>query len=405
MGFLVSARPLPFVGAVRYLATPTADSTLAIVSLSLTNEAFSFRRASDGFVAEYRVEIAFRARTGATVVTQADRNEAVWVGGFQETLRTDESVIFQHLLKVPPGDYVLSVVVRDRNSPAHARIEQELTVPRFAGVGLATPLPIYEGEGRTRLNELPRLLLNPRATSPYGGDTLRFYIEAYRVSSGTRVAARAIDATDAVVWDDTIALGSGGTLTPRVITVIPARLPLGRARLELEIVGRTDTTRAPLLISLSDRWVVTNFEQVTSVLRYFEAQDWVARLRDAPPLDRPQVWRDFWRETDPVPITPENEALTEYFRRVQVANDRFREEGEAGWLTDRGEVFITLGKADEAVELSPDQTGGRRLIKWVYNEHRLTLFYQDQGGFGRYRLTPASRADYQRVLARVRRSQ
>jgi GWxTD domain-containing protein len=151
--------------------------------------------------------------------------------------------------------------------------------------------------------------------------------------------------------------------------------------------------------------VVTNFEQVTSVLRYFERQDWVARLRDAPPLDRPQVWRDFWKQTDPVPITPENEALTEYFARVQVANERFKEEGEAGWLTDRGEVYVTLGEADEAVELNPDQTGGQRLIRWVYNEHRLTLFYQDQGGFGRYRLTQASRADYQRVLARIRRSQ
>jgi len=36
---------------------------------------------------------------------------------------------------------------------------------------------------------------------------------------------------------------------------------------------------------------------------------------------------------------------------------------------------------------------------------RLTLFFQDQTGFGRFRLTPMSRAEYQRVLSRVRRAQ
>jgi len=33
------------------------------------------------------------------------------------------------------------------------------------------------------------------------------------------------------------------------------------------------------------------------------------------------------------------------------------------------------------------------------------LYFQDQTGFGRYRLTPSSRAEFQRVLARVRRSE
>ena len=42
-------------------------------------------------------------------------------------------------------------------------------------------------------------------------------------------------------------------------------------------------------------------------------------------------------------------------------------------------------------------------MRWTYNAMRLTLFFQDNTGFGRYRLTPLSRAEYQRAVAQRRR--
>jgi hypothetical protein len=90
---------------------------------------------------------------------------------------------------------------------------------------------------------------------------------------------------------------------------------------------------------------------------------------------------------------------------VQQANLRFQNEGEAGWLTDRGEVFITLGEPDEVLDMSSGlDRSGVRAIRWSYTDHRLVLYFQDPTGFGQFRLTPSSRAEYQRVLARVRRS-
>src|SRR5439155_1242641 len=83
------------------------------------------------------------------------------------------------------------------------------------------------------------------------------------------------------------------------------------------------------------------------------------------------------------------------------ANERFRESGDPGWLTDRGEVFITLGDPDDVLDASSDVSrSGVRLIRWTFTGLRLTLFFQDQTGFGRFRLTPMSRAEFQRVLAR-----
>jgi GWxTD domain-containing protein len=166
-----------------------------------------------------------------------------------------------------------------------------------------------------------------------------------------------------------------------------------------------DTTRTHFLVSFSNQWVITNFDEMMSLLRYFSRQEWVDSLRRAAADRRPDVWREFWKATDPVPMTPENEAIDDYFRRVQQANIRFQDEGGPGWLTERGEVFITLGEPDEMLDLSNGiDRNGMRVLRWTYSSERLVLYFQDQTGFSRYRLTPQSRAEFQRVLMRVRQA-
>jgi len=191
----------------------------------------------------------------------------------------------------------------------------------------------------------------------------------------------------------------------------PGDLPVGQGRFEVSTVGAGAAPGAaarstPFLVSFSDQWAITNYDQMISLLRYFERQDWVDKLRQAPAEQRPAVWRQFYTATDPVEATPENEALEAYFRRVQFANQRFRESGDPGWLTDRGEVYVTLGEPDDVFDFSTDVSrAGVRGIRWTYNSLRLTLFFQDPNGFGRFRLTPLSRAEFQRAAAQVRRRQ
>jgi GWxTD domain-containing protein len=408
MGFLATGGPLPFVASVRYLRGPAPDSTLALFALSLANSAITFQRSGAEFVAEYRVEATFRGDSGLVPMRHIARDEQVRVRSFQETLRGDESVIFQQFVTLPPGAYTVSVMVRDRNGPAFARSERVDTAPNlWRNPGITRPIPIYEGAGRTETTVLPALLANPRATLAYGTDTLRFYVEGYGLSGGARLVARVVDGSDRELWRDTVTFrgGEDGSIAAATIAVAPDRLPVGQAEIETVPLAGGDTTRARLLVSFSNQWVITNFEEMLSLLRYFDGQEWVDSLRKAPPTDRPTVWRNFWKATDPVAITPENEALDDYFRRVQQANMRFVDEGEPGWLTDRGEVFITLGEPDEVLDMSSGMDrSGLRAIRWTYTNIRLVLYFQDQSGFNHFKLTPMARAEYQRVLARVRRS-
>ncbi|HZE94205.1 MAG TPA: GWxTD domain-containing protein [Gemmatimonadales bacterium] len=406
MGAFVGGGALPFVASIRYLAGPTPDSTLALFSVSLTNQTLTFQRRAGEFVAEYHVEASFRTDSiGLAPVRQIGSDEQVRVRNFQETLRNDESIIFQQFVTVPPGVYHVLVLVRDRNGPAFARAERADTAPRFTASSMTRPIAVYTAEGRAQRSEVPKLVANPRATLPYGIDSLRFYIESYGTGT-SRIVARVVDGADHELWRDSVTLSAGTDLARATVLVVPGKLPVGQAELQAVPLSGGDTTRSRFLVSFSNQWVITNFEEMTSLLRYFERQDWVDSLRRSAPDHRPEVWRAFWKATDPSPITPENEAIDDYFRRIQQANVRFQDEGEPGWLTERGEVFITLGEPDEILDLSNGMDrSGQRVLRWTYTSQRLVLYFQDQTGFGRYRLTPSSRAEFQRVLARVRRSE
>src|SRR2546429_5333823 len=103
------------------------------------------------------------------------------------------------------GVHTGSATVRDRNTPATTRQEHLDTVPRFAGRALSSPIPVYQGPGRSHVADLPKLLVNPRATLPYGADTLRFHIEASGLPSRVRLPARRFDPSGAAVAHDTVA--------------------------------------------------------------------------------------------------------------------------------------------------------------------------------------------------------
>ena len=405
MGFFVTGAPLPAVASVRYLAGPAPDSTLALFALSMASHSLTFRRDGNEFVAEYHVEMSFSSESTQPVQLASD--QTVRVRSFQETLRADESILFQGFLTLAPGAYTANVMIRDRNSPAVSRRDRTDTVPRFTGPALSTPIPFYEGSGRDSRGDRPRLLANPRATLPYGADTLRFYVEGYGLPTGTRLAVAAVDQEENELWRDTLTLEDAAGFAHGTVKLAATMLPVGEEELRLETVGGAAQIRTPFLVSFSSQWVITNYAEMVNLLRYFDRQDLVAKLRDAPLEQRAAAWREFWSATDPVPLTPENEAVDAYLRRVQIANLRFQEAGRPGWLTDRGGVYITLGEPDEVLDFSSSAATrtSTQGIRWTYNTLRLVLLFQDLTGFGRFDLTPSSRADYFQVLARVRRAQ
>lgn len=394
IGRLAAGDPLPFVGSIAF-AEGAGDTVTTILGLSLENRALNFQKEGNGFAARYHVDISFE-RPGTAPVTVA-RDETVRVSTFQETQRADESILFQQIFKLLPGPYHVRVALRDPATTNASHSERDVTAPAFGPATTSAPILVYQATGRSKPTEPLQVVLNSRGTLAYGGDTLLAYVEGYRFARPTTVPFEVRTEDDSMVYADSLHFRGGQAVESQVIRLAPDSIALGELKLA---VGRDSTRTVSALVSFSAGWVVTNFDEMLDFLRYFGHDAELARLRKASPAERGALWRQFWRETDPDPTTPENEAISAYIARVAIANQRFRDEAVAGWRTDRGEVFITLGEPDESFETSPGQT--QRVVRWTYTNLRLTLLFVDETGFGRYRLTPASRAEYERVLTRER---
>lgn len=398
MGRLAAGAPVPFVGSMAYLGG-RGDSTIAQVGLSLTNRSLSFQRDGRAFAATFRAEISF-ARAGKPTVSHT-RDEVVRVAGFEETQRSEESIVFQQGFLLEPGEYTATFVVRDLGANATSRVERVVTVPAFGPGSVTGPILAYtSGSRQTRADSVP-VILNPRGTVAQGAqDTLILYVEGYRFAQPTTVPVEVRDDRGGVVARDSLRFQGGRELESRTIRINATSPPLGELTVAIPVPGGPTRTEQ-VLVSFSRGWVVTNYDNLLSLLRFFNHPQWVGRLREASAAERSELWREFWVATDPAPETPENEALDLYFTRIAIANERWREEGPTAWRSDRGEVFITLGEPDLINTNNPGESVA--LEQWVYTELRGSILFEGALGFNRMRIRPESRGEFAKMRAMVQR--
>lgn len=426
-GFIAEGGQVPFIGTVGYFASARPDSTVALVALSLSNRSLSFLRGGDQYQGAYTVVLEIRR--DSAVVRRIEAREEVRVASFRETTRGDESVIFQQFVSLAPGNYALLVSLRDEQTGRTGRHESMLLVPSLVAGTLSTPLAVYEARPRAALDSLPTLIANPRTTLVFGRDSaFQLYLEAYGTpgtaigdsaaaptgsadptGAGGRRAAVDVELTvrggTGAPWVDTVALPVRGRVASGVVEIPVSPLGIGL----LSLVARRldgssgDSTRAVLLVSFGENLAVASFDQMLDYLRYFGMSERVRQMRETPREQQAAAWAEFLRETDPNPETPENEAVRDYFQRLELANERFRGEGAPGWLTDRGRVLIGLGEPDQVYEqgIADLSQRGRTMI-WQYNRYRTQLVFVDQTGFGRWRLTTGSEHDFETLVRRAR---
>ncbi|MFN0177552.1 MAG: GWxTD domain-containing protein [Gemmatimonadales bacterium] len=398
LGRLSGIGPIPFVGNVALLAG-RGDSTLLHLGLSLENRSLSFQRDAGSFAARYRVDVNL-VREGSPPI-QSSSSNLVRVASFQEAQRSDESIFFHQGFLLAPGAYALTVIVRDLAANAASRVERTVDVPSFGPGSLSVPTMVYEVRSRAAVADSFHAILNPRGTVAHGGgDTLYLYVEGYRFSGPTKVPVVVRDEQDSVVFRTDMDFTGGKNVEGRVVRLASDAPPLGE--LTIAVGEGPSARRTKALVSFARGWVVTNYENLLSLLRFFPYESGLlGQLRGAKPADRARLWRQFWELTDPMPETAENEALDRYFTRIAIANERFRDEAGEGWRTDRGEVFVTLGEPDQIYETPP--ATDRRQYRWIYNEYRVVLDFEGTLGFSRVRLTPSSRSEFARARSLVGR--
>lgn len=89
--------------------------------------------------------------------------------------------------------------------------------------------------------------------------------------------------------------------------------------------------------------------------------------------ERDQFIERFWLDRDPTPGTPENEYQEEHYRRIEYANQYFSGgRGHDGWRTDRGRIYIVLGKPAQTSKY-PWHDQVRPMELWFYSSTHPSL--------------------------------
>ncbi|UCC49679.1 MAG: GWxTD domain-containing protein [Gemmatimonadota bacterium] len=401
LGHLVGDRRFAAVGKFAYLPGP-ADSTYAVLALSLPNSALRFRREPPDFLARYRVAVV--VGDSAAPAAQLSELEEVRVRTFRETSRRDESVVFQALLTLVPGEYPAEIDVRDLGSSAGFSGATDLRVPRFGPASISAPIVVYRARARPTRESPPSLILNPRATIELSGAESRVHLETLSDSDSLAILEARQDGQ--VLWTDTLALRPGeGRLRTAATPLDPERLPPGAVSLHARLAGKMTGDSTTVVVALLPDWPFVSYAEAMSHLRYAGTPDEIEALSNVPPEERAQQLHAFWKRKDPVPETSENEFFEEYFRRLQEANDRFSDGVNAGWLTDRGAVYVTLGPPDGVRGSLDARQGQERSQIWLYHKSlgfELRLVFVDQGGLGVLVLTAESRQAFHEAARTIR---
>lgn len=403
MGLLAEGGETPFVGSLSFFAGPSADSTSIVATVSLANRALRFRSEGDRWRATY--DVAIEIRSGTTVVQEMRSREIVRVLAFRETTRDDESVLFKQLVNLKPGTYDIRLTVRDESATRGSAVEATIGVPQFTPGSVSSPVPVYESAPREQLGAPLNIIPTPRSTAVFGRDSvLMIYTEGYGDAENSVPILVSVksDESNAVLWSDTVQLARHGDHFSTTFPVPLNRLGVGVMMLGVNRPGSADTIRVPIFVAFGEDLPVATFTQMLDYLRYYVSAQRLQAMRDASPEARASLWSAFLRDTDPVPQTPAHEGLRDYFNRIAQANVRFREEGLAGWLTDRGRVTVALGQPDQIYEPTMGNMGQRgRTLIWEYREHRLQVVFVDQTGFGRWQMTLPSASEFEAVVRRI----
>lgn len=404
-GLLVHGASLGFVGNVAFLGSGSADSTLVLVSVALANRALEFRPEGTLQRASYTVAIDFHSKGSDSTVASVLSHESVRVASAREAGSSEPNIIFERFVRVPPGEYVMLLSVQDDRSPEAGSLRDTLTVPRIAAGSLSSIVPVFGAGVRTSADSTPALIANPGATAVFGRDSVvKLYSEGYALPDSARILITLFDDAGERVLQDSVPVEESGPVASVTRELPVARMGPGRFTVAASLEGSRDSVRAPLFVSFGPGIGILSYDEMLERLRYFATPEQLRALGATPRAERAGAWAQFWKETDPVSSTPEHEGLRDYFARIASANRRFAGEGEEGWLTDRGRVYVALGAPDRVQADDDDRGTGMRASSqtWYYIDYDVRLVFESDVGFDRWHLTPASELDFERALQRAR---
>jgi len=366
-----------FEETIGYFPGEKSGTSNLEVYLRIPFDRLQFVKNSEGYSASFEVLLAIYE--GNRLETRFDRRDSVRAENYYETHSLERAAPPAYVLRnVPPGRFELRIAVKDIESSREYSRMKEIAVPTFdkhAEVQFSSVISKSGGK------------FYPPEAYP-DADSFEYEFSAIIPESAEGSMIAGIEDSQGLFASDTflnVATGSErffGTLP------MPAeREFLFFAEFRGEDGSRSYTEKNIRVLKDPYSASAEDVEEIIDQLDLIGTRKEIREMRSA--LDGEimildSLIEDFWSQRDPTPSTEFNEVKEEFYRRIEVANNRYGG-GRPGWETSRGRVLVVYGEPDE-IDRRPFEPGYPSREIWYYNNPRRTFYFEDRLGDGRYEL-------------------
>jgi len=384
------------------------DTQYLEVYYQIANDQLRFQKKGGYYVASFEVEVSLFSENGELINGEYFSEDLI-AQSFEET-RLKSQILIKTLKipKVAPGRYRLVVTIRDLDSQEVGNYSKWIKIRDYRkDRGFSISDRVFGMRVDYQNNQR---VIRPNPSRIYSDfqPNLILYFELYNHTADSQSVHLEVEL-----------VSPSGYIRDKIERVIPLRpfnileshysfnvsfYPSGTYKVRIKAKG-ADTPSEKLLVQdyflvdNSASWVPGNYEKTVEMLKYIATEEELEQLRRAKGEERLQAWVNFWKSRDPTPGTPENEVMTEYYRRIEYANAHFSGVNKEGWLTDMGRIYIKYGPPDEIerysfqlfrnprIRQSP-RVQGKPYEYWYYYQLRRKFYFVDRNGTGEYYLEP-----------------
>ena len=379
------------------------DSARIDIYAAIPNERLNFVRFEDKFRASFELTITItNTENNAVISRQFARN--VIANSFLEA-RGNNAEFFpvKEQIYVTPGNYRIRAVLRDVTAGREFEKSRMITVIHFENFpfvasSIMLVSSIEENNGRYKIT--------PHISDNVGNlfDDYFAFLEVYNSNNEKKVnvITEIMDnGANRIIYSDTVAKNINNG-TNQIYIRIPSGINYGSntniLRMTFVEAGETGSLTSEIqnnilavaqrtirsLSFLSNR-ITSDLGTAIKQMRYVATTREINFINEAPnEAEKLRRFEEFWAALDPTPNTRRNEAMEEYFNRIDFANRNFKSHFE-GWLTDKGQVFIIFGPPQNIERTNRSMADNRTFERWSYRNNRQFVFV-DVSGFGDFRL-------------------
>ncbi len=371
---------------------PEPEKVRMDVAVEVIHDVLQFVREDDQFRAGVEVNISLEKKIKKKkykLITRGIHYLKTKVDKYEDTNSRYDRLIGMFPIVAEPGNYQVTVVLTDLESKRRATEKRDVSLVRFNPQQIQFSDVISATESAIdKKNNVPKY---PATNGVVVGENKEAYVffDLWRPNPMDVVDVHLEFSTFAGVTliTDSLAVLGGDRLGTYYFKLSVGDLNFGTYNILLTANSENLQATQKSKFSLSFFGLpatVSNVDQAIEQLGLIADKDVVKKLRELPEDQRELGLKKFWDDHFPSTGEQVNGKMVEYYSRVNYSNQQFAD-GEEGWQTDRGMVYVVYGPPTEVDrQVFQDQESPYEI--WYYSHLGKRFIFKDDHGFGDFRL-------------------